>query len=876
MRETSTTQRCPSAGRQVLRTALLGAAIMVGSAASAQVLFNETFTGGASSEGFTIEQEVGSCGWVYNNPGGRIITGASFDADFAIFDSDFCGSTGGDATSSLLSPVFDASAAGNFMLSFSQHYRYCCSSVATVDVWDGTTWNNVYTLPNLSVGYPGDAVAQNINITGAAGGSTVAQVRFRYNGDWAWWWALDNINLEIAACAAPSDLAVTGIGLDGGTIGWTDNGSPGYEWAVTTGAAPDGSNEVASGDGSNLTIAGLQSGTAYTAWVRSDCGDGSFSNWSNGVTFMTGIANDECSGAIALTVNPDFSCAATTSGTVAGATASGITTTCFGTADDDVWFSFTATNTSHQISLSYLSGSTSDMYMALWSGACGGLNPVPNTCSDPETMTANGLTPNNTYYLQVYTWTSTPAQTSVFNVCVGTPPPPPANDECDDAITLTVNPDYNCDVVTTATISSATPSGVTSTCFGTADDDVWFSFVATDTLHRISLTNFTTGTTDMYMALWEGDCDGLEQVPNSCSDPETMNVGGLDIGTTYYLQVYTWTSTGGQTSTFDVCVGTEPFCQPPAGIMVDSFTAPDANVSWTDNGAMEYQYELRTAGLPGSGASGLEQTGTVAGTPLALYGLLADVQYSFYVRSICSVGDTSSWSTAVILLDGYCYSNFTNVTYEFLTNVTLAEINNTSAATIGGPVDYTDMVATVARNSTYTLSVTIDPDALDYVFAFIDWNQNKVLDDAGEVYTIVESTDMAGPHTLDITVPADAVLDSTRMRVMCAYNNAVPDPCLVQTYGEAEDYTLNVTLGTGISAQAGHVFSAYPNPAHTELFLNTATPVHVKVYDMVGHLVLEQDQTTRLHVADLAPGSYSLLITDVKGHVQGHARFVKQ
>ncbi len=877
MRITSTTENRPGARHAAWRTALLGAAIAVGTVASAQVLFNETFTGGTSSEGFTVDQEVGTCGWVFNNPGSRTITGASFDADFAIFDSDNCGSAGGDATASLLSPTFDASTAGNYMLSFSQQYRYCCSSVATVDVWDGSVWNNVYTLPaSASVGYPGSALPYSVNITAATGGSSAAQVRFRYNGDWAYWWALDNINLEIVACSAPADLAVTAITTSGGTIGWTDNGSTGYEWAVTTGAAPDGSNEVATGDGSNMTISGLQSGTAYTAWVRSDCGDGSFSTWSNGVAFITGIANDNCSGAIALTVNPDYSCAATTQGTVAGATASGVSSSCGGTADDDVWYSVTATNASHTFNLSYVSGSTGDMYMALWSGDCGTLALVPNTCSDPESMTATGLTPGNTYYLQVYTWTSTAGQTSVFNVCVGTPPPPPANDDCAGAVALTVNANYNCAAVTNATIAGATGSGVTSTCGGTADDDVWFTFVATDDMHRISLDNFTSGTSDMYMSLWTGSCGTLVQVPGSCSDPESMDVTGLAPGTTYYLQVYTWTSSGGQTSTFDVCVGSEPFCQPPANVMEDSFVAPDASVSWDENGAMEYQYELRTEGAPGSGATGLEQSGIVTASPLALTGLAEDVLYTLYVRSICSVGDTSAWSGGTAILDGYCLSNFTNVTYEFVTNVTLEEINNTSAASIGGPVDYTDMEATVARNSTYPLSVTIDADALEYVYAFIDWNQNKVLDDAGEVYTLASSTNLAGPHTLDITVPADAVLGNTRMRAMVAYNNATPDPCVVQTYGEAEDYTLEVTLGTAITALSGEVFSVYPNPARTELFINGTKPVHVKVYDMVGHLAMEQHQVTRLNVANLAPGSYSLLITDDKGNVEGRARFVKQ
>src|SRR5690606_19202588 len=218
-------------------------------------------------------------------------------------------------------------------------------------------------------------------------------------------------------------------------------------------------------------------------------------------------ANDECSGAVALTVNSDDACGSVTAGTVASATASGLTSTCSGTPSDDVWFSFVAESPAHIISLLNVQGSTTDLYHALWTGAdCGSLELVPGTCSDPDLSLASDLTPGETYYLQVYTYTSTPGQNTTFEVCIGTPPPPPANDECSGAGGLPANPNYNCAVTTPGTVAWATGSGITSTCSGAPNDDVWYSFVATDTLHRISLTNITGSTSDMYMALWAGDC----------------------------------------------------------------------------------------------------------------------------------------------------------------------------------------------------------------------------------------------------------------------------------------------------------------------------------------------------------------------------------
>src|SRR5690606_18321453 len=302
------------------------------------------------------------CAWLYAPGGltngtfsldfdGELPAGAGFDSDFAFLDSDDCGSSGVIVNSFLISPPFDASAASNYTLSFDHQFRARLESFARVEVFNGTDWVQVANYTDSDVGYPNPAVSETINITDATGGFGEAQVRFQFNAGWDWWWAIDNIVIEMMDCAAPPGLAITDLTTEGGMLTWSDNGSAGYEWAVTTGELPDGTNELAGGDGADNVIAGLNSGTLYTAWVRADCGDGTFSPWSSGADFVTMLTNDDCSEAIALLVDSDAACGSTASGTVIGATDSGHTSTCFVTADADVRLSYAAESRSHTNSL---------------------------------------------------------------------------------------------------------------------------------------------------------------------------------------------------------------------------------------------------------------------------------------------------------------------------------------------------------------------------------------------------------------------------------------------------------------------------------------------------------------------------------------------
>jgi gliding motility-associated-like protein len=316
-------------------------------------------------------------------------------------------------------------------------------------------------------------------------------------------------------------------------------------------------------------------------------------------------ANDNCAGAVSVPVNADLNCGQTVTGTTQSATAStGVPApTCSATGvNDDVWYSFVASNVSHVMTLTNVTGTSTGMTMALYSGTgCGTLTQVQ--CIAGNTLIVNGLTTGQTYYVRVYTTTATAALYANFTFCVGTPPPPPANDDCSGAVALTVNPDLNCGIVTAGTtVSALPPTGVPApTCGATGvNDDVWYSFVATNPQHTIRLLNITGGTTDMAMSLYSGTCGTLTHL--QCSDPETMNIGGLVVGQTYYVRVWTWTATVTTTASFNICVGTPP--PPPSND--EPCNAIPLNVA--ENGTCNFQQFTNasatgTSGVPAPGCA---------------------------------------------------------------------------------------------------------------------------------------------------------------------------------------------------------------------------------------------------------------------------------
>ena len=147
-----------------------------------------------------------------------------------------------------------------------------------------------------------------------------------------------------------------------------------------------------------------------------------------------------------------------------------------------------------------------------------------------------------------------------------------------------------------------------------------------------------------------------------------------------------------------------------------------------------------------------------------------------------------------------CHYNIL-INVEPITKVNVADINNTSDATVNGSPaleDFTSIEGHMTPGESYEIALegNTDGNFVDYFTVFVDWNQNGNWTDAGEMYeigSISNSTGLDGQQaTGTITVPADALEGSAVMRVVKNYDVSPTNPCMAYFYGQAEDYTIIV------------------------------------------------------------------------------------
>jgi len=141
----------------------------------------------------------------------------------------------------------------------------------------------------------------------------------------------------------------------------------------------------------------------------------------------------------------------------------------------------------------------------------------------------------------------------------------------------------------------------------------------------------------------------------------------------------------------------------------------------------------------------------------------------------------------------YCVTSYGNTIDEWISNVTFNTIDNPSGSTSYS--DFTAISTDVMPGSSYGITVEISQTSTytEQCIVFIDWDQDCDFTDIGESYDLGDIAG-SGPLSYTVDVPAGALSGSTRMRVSMRYATD-PTGCDVETYGEAEDYTVNVIGG---------------------------------------------------------------------------------
>lgn len=215
-------------------------------------------------------------------------------------------------------------------------------------------------------------------------------------------------------------------------------------------------------------------------------------------------------------------------------------------------------------------------------------------------------------------------------------------------------------------------------------------------------------------------------------------------------------------------------------------------------------------------------------------------------------------------------------TIEPITRVEVAGINNVSSAILNGSPaheDFVDVLGEMEQGRNYSIALEGNTvgDHANWFVVFIDWNQNEILDDDGEVYVIeqelINSTGTDGVQAVgNIEVPADAVIGNTRMRVKKTYYEPQLDPCdSGSNWGQAEDYTITVTENLGVADNNDLFgFSYYPNPSSDLVYLQAAKNIEsVSVYNLLGQKVLAAHFGTAsygLDISNLNAGTYIMKV----------------
>ncbi len=327
----------------------------------------------------------------------------------------------------------------------------------------------------------------------------------------------------------------------------------------------------------------LTAGTQY--FIMLDPQTTAGGNVSFSITCSTPIIfNDDCINATTLGVNPSNTCSVTATGNTTNATQSLLG--CSGTADDDVWYQFVATNTTQIITVTPTT--LSNAVFEVFDGSCGSL--VSLFCQDStvgsaiETSPVTGFVVGNTYFVRVYSQASGSGQGS-FTICVATPPNPCSS----------VTPIDNCG----ATFNQVIPAGYGSynnnnACgSNTPGVEHLYIFTPNTSGNYYIQQNSSFGPIDYQIKLVDNGCnpngwDCIANLTGTTTSPYINLVGGNE----YYIMIDPTTITGGTVNFTLACVPTPPLnneCTGAISVPVNSTPACVTSVSGTTLGATESQ-----------------------------------------------------------------------------------------------------------------------------------------------------------------------------------------------------------------------------------------------------------------------------------------------
>jgi len=321
---------------------------------------------------------------------------------------------------------------------------------------------------------------------------------------------------------------------------------------------------------------------------------------------------------------------------------------------------------------------------------------------------------------------------------------------------------------------------------------------------------------------------------------------------------------------------------------VANFTATPLTVS--PGGTV--QFTDQSSGVPtghtwtisGSGWSYSGGTSASSQNPSVVFNTIG--QHTITLAVSNSLGNDSEVKTNYITVSqstGPCAATSSQCD-EYIMQVELNTIDNSTQCATGGYADHTNISTSLAKGSQYQVTITpgINGQASAYtddeIAVWIDYNNDFDFDDAGEqvAYVLVAT---GWNNVFDFTVPTSATTGNVSMRTRISYSpDGAIDPCGNSTYGETEDYTINITGSGSTSLQENLPLSSariFPNPLQNNLIINlngiNENVQAIKIMDLAGRTIKEINSVNKgivdVDFSSYASGVYSILLKGEKSSV---------
>ncbi len=288
----------------------------------------------------------------------------------------------------------------------------------------------------------------------------------------------------------------------------------------------------------------------------------------------------------------------------------------------------------------------------------------------------------------------------------------------------------------------------------------------------VNFTNLSTGATSWSWNFGDSGTSTLQNPSHTYTATGTYTV--------------TLTATNGSASDVETKTNyiTVTAPQPP----VAAFTASATSVTVGSSVTFTDQSTNTPTSWSWTFAGGTPATSTVK-NPVVTYSTAGTYNVTLIATNAQGSNTLTKTNYITVTTALYCASKGTSQTDEWISRVRVAALDKTSTASQYS--DFTAFTANLTRGT--SASVTLNTTYRSTIYTeywriWIDYNHDGDFLDTGEqVFSKSGKTSVTGTFT----PPTTALTGATRMRVAMRYGS-YPTSCLTFSYGEVEDYTVNI------------------------------------------------------------------------------------